>query len=107
MGIKAVMNLGNPMNLLKLFKRKEQVPTIADAYKRMEKVVSDIELVGYILEDTDDWKRMKQDAEQLSKENIDKYITRLKFQSTVFRDELILTLGRMPNVKLKKRGMNV
>lgn len=97
------------MNLFWFFKRKRKkvdafvLPKLGDAYHKAEKVVKDLELLGFTLQDTEDWGKMSEEAQKVSKEQVGKFYTNAQFQCTTLRDELMLALQRIPDVRLVRK----
>lgn len=88
---------------LAFWRKAEPPPSLADAYKRAERAIKDIEIIGAILQDTPDWEKMSDEAYDLSAKNLTEFFKKTHFGICCFRDELILTLERMPNVKLRRK----
>jgi len=79
-------------------------PTVADAYYKTEGLLKSLESVKYMLEDTKDWAKMSEEHRKLSQENLKNFYIKSHFQMSCFRDELLLTLQRMPSVRLVRKG---
>lgn len=88
------------------FRRKPKaivLPKLEDAYHRAEKLLKDLELINYILADTNDWERMSEENKKVSIEQVQKFYKDSHFKCSVLRDELMLSLQRIPGVVLKRK----
>lgn len=93
------------------FSRKEvkapPAPKLADAYHKIEQIVKDIELVKYMLEDTKDFQKIPEAGRVHSRVQLENFWERTHFQASGLRDEMLLTLQRMPNVRLVRKKVDV
>lgn len=78
-------------------------PKFVDAYRKSEEVVKALEAVGHLLEVNQDWSRLEPEMKKITAKNLAEYLKRAKFQSETLRDELILTLQRLPNTRLVRK----
>lgn len=81
-------------------------PTLADAYHKIEETLVKLEYVKFLLEDTNEWVRLSESDKKLSQDNIKTFYTKAHFQTSCLRDEILLTLQRIPNVRLARRKSN-
>lgn len=90
-------------------KEKKAEPTIPLAYRHMEKVVKDLTTVGYMMEDIFKhsvmWETFPEKERKLSEETLLKFYKESEFKCMALRDEMILTMERMPHIKLKRKGV--
>ena len=88
-----------------LFKKKElPKPKLADAYRLTEEALKKLENAAYIMQDTEDFNKLT-DLDRLKFiRNLKEYYKNSHFQTSSLRDELILTLGKIPGTKLKRKS---
>lgn len=90
--------------LLSFFQKKDPPPPkFADVYHTTERVVKLLEIIKFNLEECSDWVNLSPENRAISAENIAQYHKRAKFQCESLRDELLLTLQRMPHTKLVRK----
>jgi len=85
------------------FKRESEVPKISGALDMVERALKLVNNASYVLADTDDWKRMSESDRKISQELIEKFYIKAECQTRFLRDELLLTLRRLPGVKFVRR----
>lgn len=96
--------------LKRFWKEAEALPPpsgFAAIYHRSESIIKELETLSYLLQETDEWKRLSADDKKLSMANLATFYKRSHFQCCCLRDELLLTLQRIPGVKLKRGGISV
>jgi hypothetical protein len=96
--------------LKRFWRKKEVLPPpagFAEVYHRIEKLLTDLEIVSHLLDDTEDWQRLSEDAKKCSMESLSTFYKRAHFQTSCLRDEMLLTLQRIPNVKLIRKSLDV
>lgn len=88
------------------FKRKpkpapEVEPKLTEAYKLVCEAYRLFELAGFIMTDTQDWKRL---PDARSRDAVAKFYINAETQLRYTKDELTLTMQRLPGVKIIRKG---
>lgn len=79
------------------------LPKLTDAYKKSEEIVKSLELINYMLADTQDWNNLQDQDKKHFIEECGKFYKLAHFQCSNFRDELMLAIQRLPNVRVYRK----
>lgn len=86
------------------FKRKKpepQEPRLTEAYRLLERAHKLLENAGYIMEDTEDWKRL---PDLQLKMQAAQFYARAEVQTRFLKEHILIVLNAMPGVRVKRKA---
>jgi hypothetical protein len=91
--------------LLRFFGLRESQPTIYSAFKVAEDALKKLEVSSYILQDTEEWKRFKDDdAREFHKDEVRRWFKDTHLHMTRYRDAVNLARQALPKKVRKVNG---